>query len=332
MIIFFKTGTIAFSLDLNLDDPIENSKQKVAERMKASSTDDFSLVYAGKVMNEGTLSGYGVGKEATIHVQQIPPLNITVELDGVTKTVQVPASKRITVRDLARLVKTAFSLSHPPEIYKEGDLLNENRSVYDSGIRGGDNLQAKKKVVIDPTAVNNDPSLNAEDEAALFDSFAGASSDVEIVFSFDTTGSMASCIQQVRAKLKESIERLTKDIPSIRIGIIAHGDYCDGANVIKTIDLTGDAEELVKFVNNAGSTGGGDAPEAYEYALRKANEFSWTGGCSKALVVIGDDVPHPPGYTSPNPMLRVERRKQVTKKIRRRRRKRLKRRRKRRNL
>eukprot|EP01117_Protostelium_nocturnum_P004111 TRINITY_DN153_c0_g1_i1.p1 TRINITY_DN153_c0_g1~~TRINITY_DN153_c0_g1_i1.p1 ORF type:complete len:696 (+),score=336.02 TRINITY_DN153_c0_g1_i1:109-2196(+) len=302
MIVFFKTGTIAFSLDLNLEDPIETSKQKVAERMKASSTEDFTLVYAGKMMNEGTLAGYGVGKEATIHVQQIPPLNITIELDGTSKPVQAPGNKRVTVRDFSRLVKNAFSLPAPPELYKDKELLNESKTLFDSGIRSGDTLEAKKREVVasSTAAVYNDAPLSADDESALFDSFAGASSDVEIAFSFDTTGSMASCIQEVRAKLRESIERLTKDIPSIRIGIIAHGDYCDAANIVKSIDLTSDAEALVKFVANAGSTGGGDAPEAYEYALKKANEFSWTGGCSKALVVIGDEVPHPPGFTDQN--------------------------------
>ena len=50
---------------------------------------------------------------------------------------------------------------------------------------------------------------------------------VEIAFSFDTTGSMYACLGEVRRTLKETITRLQKDIPGIRIAVIAHGDYCD---------------------------------------------------------------------------------------------------------
>jgi len=93
-----------------------------------------------------------------------------------------------------------------------------------------------------------------------------------------------------------------KDIPNIRIGIIAHGDYCDdsGNNAISKLDFidkTG-VDKIVNFVKTVKSTGGGDAPEAYELALKEAVEFSWTEGYSKALVVIGDEVPHPPSYTT----------------------------------
>jgi len=122
---------------------------------------------------------------------------------------------------------------------------------------------------------------------------------VEVVFSFDTTGSMAACIAEVRKKLTETAERLIKDIPKIRIGFIAHGDYCDyGTYVLEKIDLTNDIKALKAWIHRVGNTGGGDAPEAYEYALREARNFSWTPEASKAFVVIGDCDPHPPSYTT----------------------------------
>jgi len=136
----------------------------------------------------------------------------------------------------------------------------------------------------------------------LLSSFASgsSSSNVEIVFSFDTTGSMSSCLAEVRKKVKETVTRLMKDIPKIRIGIIAHGDYCDysGTYVVKKVDLTDDVNALCSFVETVQATGGGDAPECYELALRTAREMKWTEGYSKALVVIGDDVPHPPSFTT----------------------------------
>ena len=67
---------------------------------------------------------------------------------------------------------------------------------------------------------------------------------------------------QVRSKLKETVERLIQHIPTIRIGIIAHGDYCDYSNyVLRMVDLTSNVDELVKFVDKVPATGGGDAPE-----------------------------------------------------------------------
>ncbi len=118
----------------------------------------------------------------------------------------------------------------------------------------------------------------------------------DIVFSFDTTGSMASCIAQVRSQIVVTTTSLFARIPNLRIGIIAHGDYCDGRRCIEILDLTADGQKILKFINNNRSTGGGDADECYELALNKARSMNWRSGASKALVLIGDCNPHEPGY------------------------------------
>src|SRR5438309_7055523 len=96
-------------------------------------------------------------------------------------------------------------------------------------------------------------------------------SKYDVVFSFDTTGSMSSCIQQVRKNIKNITERLFKEISGIRIGIVAHGDYCDEKStyLMKSIDLTSDMNKIIEFINNVENTDGGDYPEAYEYVLRE---------------------------------------------------------------
>jgi von Willebrand factor type A domain len=122
---------------------------------------------------------------------------------------------------------------------------------------------------------------------------------IEIVFSFDTTGSMYPCLTQVRRKLKSTIARLLNEIPGIRIGIVAHGDYCDAGSpyVTKHIDLSGDVDTICDFVQNVEATGGGDAPECYELVLHEAQSFSWSPTSTKTLVMIGDDIPHAPAQT-----------------------------------
>ena len=54
--------------------------------------------------------------------------------------------------------------------------------------------------------------------------------EVDVAFSFDTTGSMYACLGEVRRKLQETITRLKRDIPGIRLATIAHGDYCDASS------------------------------------------------------------------------------------------------------
>ena len=126
-----------------------------------------------------------------------------------------------------------------------------------------------------------------------------ASSNIEVVFSFDTTGSMYPCLTQVGRNLKSTVTRLLDEIPGIRIGIIAHGDYCDAGStyVTKHMDLSGNVDTICNFVQTVEATGGGDAPECYELVLHEAQSFSWSPTSIKTLVMIGDDIPHAPAQT-----------------------------------
>lgn len=122
---------------------------------------------------------------------------------------------------------------------------------------------------------------------------------MDILFSFDTTGSMSYILEEVKSRLSDMIQRLQADIPGIRIGVIAHGDYCDEEvfYLEKHIDFTQNVAELSQFVGEVEGTGGGDQDECYELILRKANkEFTWAPVSNKVLVMIGDANPHEPDY------------------------------------
>ncbi|GFO29340.1 conserved domain protein [Plakobranchus ocellatus] len=121
---------------------------------------------------------------------------------------------------------------------------------------------------------------------------------MDVVFSFDTTGSMSLVLDEVKSHLNNLIQRLQADIPQFKVGIIAHGDYCDRGEFydIRTLDLTDKLPDVVTFVNETGGTGGGDTPECYELALRHADNMSWRNGSTRVLVVIGDAFPHTPDY------------------------------------
>ena len=56
--------------------------------------------------------------------------------------------------------------------------------------------------------------------------------------------------------MSETVKRLQKEIPGIRIAIIAHGDYCDSYTyVTKILDFTTDEKKLCSFVENVQATG-----------------------------------------------------------------------------
>jgi hypothetical protein len=118
---------------------------------------------------------------------------------------------------------------------------------------------------------------------------------MEVVVSFDDTGSMSSVRAQVRQKVKELINQLFALNPETRMGIIIHNDYCD-RDTIQMLDLTNDKTKIEKFVGNGSSCGGGDADECYELAINYiAEKFDWKSD-KKIAILIGDCNPHEVGY------------------------------------
>jgi len=152
------------------------------------------------------------------------------------------------------------------------------------------------------TTTHVEPTLDEDTKQAILTSFnhGADKTGIDVAFSFDTTGSMYPCLEEVRSKLQEITTRLLKDIPNIRLAFIAHGDYCDQdqSYVLKAQDFSTDPKVLTAFVRDVAKTGGGDAPEAYELVLRDALSLSWEASHSKALIVIGDEIPHPASYTT----------------------------------
>ena len=119
----------------------------------------------------------------------------------------------------------------------------------------------------------------------------------DILFSFDTTGSMRNAIAEVRRNVTKSATELFGNIKDLRIAVVSHGDSCDGARGIDILDFTSDEKKVIQFINTTPDTGGGDDDEWYEYVLYKCKSLSWRDG-QKRLVMIGDANPHRIGYTN----------------------------------
>jgi len=121
---------------------------------------------------------------------------------------------------------------------------------------------------------------------------------IDVAITFDTTGSMYPCLTQVRRVVEKTVRQLFRDIPNLRIAIMAHGDYCDKqyAYVTKTLDFTSDEDVISDFVRDVEPTDGGDFPECYELVLHKCRSLDWQAGKQKVIIMIGDATPHGPDY------------------------------------
>ncbi|KAH3836606.1 uncharacterized protein LOC127877657 isoform X2 [Dreissena polymorpha] len=279
----------------------------IAEKVAISEHVPVSRVrlkYQGKVVNKLKTIGFlGICAETILKAEILCPKDISLEIrtqDGGSTT--IVARTTDTVGDLGRVIEDLTGIGLDKQALKfSGTQLKEHGSLLcDEGLTDGSVVTVV--VATNDAPADKDGTGTQEDnehiKQSLCSSFNVSGRHVDVVFCFDTTGSMASCLAAVRAKLRESCQRLLRDIPNMRIGIIAHGDYCDQHTyVVRHVDLTNDVDVLVDFANNVPSTGGGDSPEAYEWALRRAHTLDWSESSAKALVMIGDEVPHPPSYT-----------------------------------
>lgn len=122
---------------------------------------------------------------------------------------------------------------------------------------------------------------------------------MDLLISFDTTGSMYPVLTQVRREVVEFVHNMQKSVNNIRIGIITHGDYCDKDNpyTIRVLDFTDDIDKISDFVTSTEGTYGGDADECYELVLNVSHKFiDWRDNVNRIMVMIGDANPHGVNY------------------------------------
>ncbi len=139
---------------------------------------------------------------------------------------------------------------------------------------------------------------------------------LDLVMSFDTTGSMAGAIGQAKEAGIALVADLFKINPGIRIAIVSHGDYCDYRNnsggpittaamnsamslpnMITIADFSSNLIEIKTAIEHAPKTGGGDMPECYEVAYRKVRYLSWRKDSDKMMLQFSDAIPHPANFS-----------------------------------
>ncbi len=127
----------------------------------------------------------------------------------------------------------------------------------------------------------------------LITDFAGTDErrSVDIVFAFDTTGSMEEQIEGVKRICVDFANRLREHNRDFRLGLVAFGDEIRSVHNADG-DLTADAEEFKGWISQLQADGGDDTPEISLDAVQRAAEMSYRPSTQKVIILITDAPPH----------------------------------------
>lgn len=140
----------------------------------------------------------------------------------------------------------------------------------------------------------------------------------DVIFLFDTTGSMNWIISNMQTKAITIMNGIRASINDTHFGVGSHGDYNGSYSsynytamygwpgdyaFTKNLDITGNTTTVQIAINNTVLTGGGDGPECISRAVWETLSYSWRDGAKRIVVYFGDAPPHsaPSGLTLKKP-------------------------------
>lgn len=113
---------------------------------------------------------------------------------------------------------------------------------------------------------------------------------LDIMFVFDTTGSMSDELFYLQKEFEDIAQRVADQ--NTRFCVNFYRDNGD-AYIVKSNEFTADTTEVLRQLNNEYAEGGGDYPEAVDQALHNGIlEHSWNSDSVKLLFLILDAPPH----------------------------------------
>ena len=118
---------------------------------------------------------------------------------------------------------------------------------------------------------------------------------IEIMFVVDATGSMGDEIRYLQAEVQDVVNRIAEldQAKTVRSGAIFYRDHGD-QYLSRRKELSTDTKALNTFIQEQRAGGGGDFPEAIDYALKELTEsINWSEqAISKIAFLILDAPPH----------------------------------------
>ncbi len=135
---------------------------------------------------------------------------------------------------------------------------------------------------------------------------AAISPKTDVMFLFDTTGSMKSALDEATTQIRDTIERIDSKVPDVQYGVAEVRDY--GGSVYAEKEptivpwrlrraITANRTDVVNAISDLEARGGGDKPESYGRALWETSTnptVGWREGTHRLIVLVADSVPHDP--------------------------------------
>ena len=124
----------------------------------------------------------------------------------------------------------------------------------------------------------------------------GTKRNIDVVFCIDGTGSMAPCIESVKANARRFYSEFVKgmtdrgsEIDSMRVKVIIFRDYQDpignAMHISPFYELPSDDADFAEFLAGVSASGGGDAEENGLEALYFAMKSDFTTGAKDRQVI-----------------------------------------------
>jgi hypothetical protein len=118
-------------------------------------------------------------------------------------------------------------------------------------------------------------------------------SGLEIVFVFDSTGSMTRTILDTKSTITQMLDVLRTLVPDARIGLVTYRDRGRREEyLVRQVPLDIDYWRATNFVQFIVAEGGGDRAEDVRAGLNSAFNQSWRHGARRVVVLAGDAPAH----------------------------------------
>ncbi|HZN39005.1 MAG TPA: FHA domain-containing protein [Planctomycetota bacterium] len=118
-------------------------------------------------------------------------------------------------------------------------------------------------------------------------------SGLEIVFVFDSTGSMSRTIADTKTTIVQMLAVLRALVPDARFGLVTYRDRGPRERyLVQQVSLGTDFWRACNFVQFVAADGGGDRAEDVRAGLGAAFQQQWRANARRVVVLAGDAPPH----------------------------------------
>jgi hypothetical protein len=139
--------------------------------------------------------------------------------------------------------------------------------------------------------------------SAASNAAADTPAHTDVMFLFDTSGSMGSVLNEAKAEIGAVIEHINATLPDARYGVAEVRDFpsseaeAEGFEKPWRLDqaLTSDSGAVKAAIEPLFALGGGDGPESYGRALWETDtnpNVGWRDDARHVIVLVADNVPH----------------------------------------